>query len=265
MKRQISHLIALFIACNVLFLFPVMASSIQMDPSVITIQMGATTTVHLALDDALSGLAGYDLVVRFSNPIVAEISEVIYPSWAVINNTTRKADGSVRISGIDISRQVEPGTTDIPLATLKIRGISGGSSSILIESVYMDADGGALITPSLSTGTITVLGTSESSSSGGGGGGGGSGYQVVSTTLTYSPTVTQTQSTPTQTQLPHEEDTIPFTTQPTEQILTVTPTTTSIPGLNEGIPFSWVLGGIFVIGVLIISAFIAWKWDKDHE
>jgi hypothetical protein len=262
MKSPSVHLIVCFIACSILILIPAMASSIQMEPSSITVQTGSSATINLTLDDAPSGLAGYDLVVRFSNPGVAEITDVTYPSWAVMYNTTYKSAGSVRISGIDISRQVEAGRTNIPLATLKTKGISGGTSSIIIESVYMDADGGSIITPTLPTGTITVTGTVVSSS---GGNGGGSGYQVTSTTLTHTPAITQTQLTPTQTQVPYKEDTIPFTTQQTEQIFTVLTTTTVIPVSNEGIPFSWILGGIIIIGVLIIGAVIAWKWDKDHE
>lgn len=262
MKSPSIRLVVFFITCSILVLMPAMASSIQMEPSSITVQPGNYATINLALDDIPSGLAGYDLVVRFSNPSVAEIVDVTYPSWAVLNNTTHKSAGSVRISGIDLSRQVEAGKTEIPLVSLKIKGISGGTSSIVIESVYMDADGGSIITPTLPTGTITVTGTSVSSS---GGHGGGSGYQVTSTTPTHTPTINQTQFTPTQTQVLNKEDTIPFTTQQTEQIPTIVTTTMNIPVSNEGIPLSWILGGIIIVGVLIVGAVIAWKWDEDRE
>ena len=114
-------------ACTVLALFPAGAASIQMTPSSVTVQKSATAEISLVLDDAPSGLAGYDLVIRLSNPGIAEITEITYPSWASLFNTTRNADGSVRISGVDISRQVSPGATAVPLATLKIRvtGLKG--------------------------------------------------------------------------------------------------------------------------------------------
>ncbi len=158
MNRQTNRLATLVVACAILLLVPAGAVSIGMIPSAVTVDKGATTEISLVLDDAPSGLAGYDLVVRFSNSPVAEISKVTYPAWAALNNTTRRTDGSVRISGVDRSRQVGPGATAVPLATLTLRGISGGSSSISLESVNMDADGGDLITPDVPNGQITVLG-----------------------------------------------------------------------------------------------------------
>ncbi|OPX67283.1 MAG: hypothetical protein A4E37_01551 [Methanoregulaceae archaeon PtaB.Bin056] len=264
------HQIIFFIACSTILLSPAYAASIQIDPASITVQQGKTATVSLTLNDVSSGLAGYDLVIRFTNPVVAEVSEVVYPSWAVMNDTTRKADGSVRLSGIDISRQVEPGTMQIPLATMSIKGISGGSSSFIIESIYMDADGGAVITPTLSTGTITVPGTSGSSSggSGGGGGGGSSSYVAqshTSATPSPSPTTTRPESTPTQTPLPDKGTSVPLTTQATEQPQTEALATTEIPDWNGGIPFSWIVGGSVVVGALIIGATVALNWDRNHE
>ncbi|OPY36822.1 MAG: hypothetical protein A4E40_01430 [Methanoregulaceae archaeon PtaU1.Bin059] len=269
MKIPRSHQIIFLIACSMLFLSPVCAESIQIDPSSITLPQGTTATVSLTLNDVSSGLAGYDLAVRFSNPVVAEISDVVYPSWAVMNDTTRKADGSVRMSGIDMSRQVEPGTTSIPLATLKITGITGGSSSLLIESVYMDADGGSIITPTIPTGTITVPGTSGSSTGGGSGGGGGSSSYVAqshtSATPSPSPTTTQPESTPTQTPLPDKVTSIPSTTQPAEQPQTEATATTEMPDGYGDVPFSWIVGGIVLVGALIVGTFVAMKWDRDHE
>jgi len=233
------------------------------------VQQGKTATVNLTLNDVSSGLAGYDLVVRFSNPLVADVSEVVYPSWAVLNNTTRKTDGSVRISGVDIFRQVEPGTKDIPLATLSIKGISGGWSSFIIESVYMDADGGSAITPTIPTGTITVPGPSGPSTGGGGGGGGGSGSYISQsrTPATPSPSPTATtppESTPVQTPPIDEGTSVPLTTRVTEQPPTEAPATTEMPDWTDIIPFSWIVGGIAVLVVLIIAALIALKREREH-
>ncbi len=268
MKLPKVHQIFFWIACSTLLLLPVYAASIQIDPSSIIIQQGMTATVSLTLNDLSSGLAGYDLVVRFSNPVVAEISEVAYPSWAVTNDTKRKADGSIRISGVDLSRQVEPGTTVVPLATLKIKGISGGASSVIIESVYMDADGGSIISPTIPTGTITIEGTSGSSSGGGGGGGGSSSYIIqshTSVTPSPSPTITQQESTSTQTPLAEKVTSVPSITQPTGQPQTEATTTTGMPYGYGDIPFSWIVGGIVLMGALIVGIFIAMKRDRDHE
>lgn len=267
MKRPTVPFITIVLACILLIALSA-ASTIQIDPSPITMQKDATATINLALDTAPSGLAGYDLVVRLSNPAVAEISEVTYPPWAVMNDTARKSDGSIRISGIDISRQIDAGMTGIPLATLRIRGISGGSSSIILESVYMDADGGSIINPATATGFVTVQGSSGSTSGGGGGGGGGgSSYQPVVTTPTQTQTAVPVLATsvPTTSAMQPTPGSTPVTTQPTEPALTVAETTTTPYADTTAFPFSILIGGIVVILVLIVAAFIAWKWDRDHE
>jgi hypothetical protein len=264
MKPQTAHLLTIFIACTMLLLFPAAATSIQMVPSTVTVQKSATAEISLVLDDAPSGLAGYDLVVRFSNPGIAEISGITYPSWAALNNTTRKADGSVRISGVDLSRQVSPGATSISLANLTIRGISGGTSSISIDSVNMDADGGAIITPSLPTGQIVVSGGSVVPS-GGGGGGGGDYVSLVTQSPTISPTATIVQSTPTQPSVFNENNSQPAITQTNVPTQVGVSTTTGLPEENVGIPWIWVLGGIIVLIALILGAFMAWRREQKED
>jgi hypothetical protein len=263
MNRPTLLLIAIFIACTVLALFPAGAASIEMVPSTITVQKSATAEISLVLDNAPSGLAGYDLVIRFSNPGIVEITEITYPSWAALFNTTRNADGSVRISGVDISRQVNPGMTDILLATLKIRGISGGSSSMSLESVNMDADGGTIITPALPTGQIIVPGTATG---GGGGGGGGTVSSVTqsqtSPTSTPLPTATNIQPTPTQSPVFNGGTAQPTTTPTHEPLQTGASATPELP--EDGIPWMWVLGGIIGLGILIIVAFIAWRKEREQ-
>jgi hypothetical protein len=238
-----------------------------MNPSSVTVQKSGTTEINLVLDEAVSGLAGYDMVIRFSNPAVAEISEVTYPSWASLYNTTQKTDGSVRISGVDLSRQVNPGMTAVPLATLKIRGISGGSSTISLESVNMDADGGAMINPTLSTGQITVPGTPTPSGGGGGGGGGGSSVSSVTQSKTTTPTSSPTATIIQEITTVASQETVQA--QMTTAIMTpeqVEPEVTeNNPGVGGGIPWLWILGGIIVIGALIVVAFIAWQREQEQS
>jgi hypothetical protein len=267
MNHKIIRLAILLVACTLLLFVPGGAASIAMNPSSVTIQKGGTAEINLVLDEAVSGLAGYDMVIRFSNPSVAEISEVTYPSWAALYNTTRNADGSIRISGVDLSRQVSPGMTDVPLATLKIRALSGGSSSISLESVNMDADGGAMIAPDLATGQIYVPGGSVAPS-GGGGGGESSSYQPTQTlalsTPTSSPIVTLAQPTgiasPALTS-DTPQPTVTFTSEPSQA---ATSATLDTPEEGGGIPWTWVLGGIIVLAALFIAAFVAWKREQEQ-
>jgi hypothetical protein len=265
MNRQTVLLAAIFVAFTILVFVPVGAASIGIIPSAVTVQKGATTEINLVLDDAPSGLAGYDLVIRFSNPSVAEIAEVSFPSWAALNNMTRKADGSVRISGVDLSRQVSPGMTNVPLATLIVRAVSGGTSSVSIESVNMDADGGAMITPDHATGQIYVPGGSVAPS--GGGGGGGDSYLVTPTptSIIASPpaTVTLVQSTSQPSPVFTEPTAEPSvtSTQGAPQVEAVV--TLQVPEEGGGIPWMWFLGGIIVLSALFLVGFIAWKKEQE--
>ncbi|NTW92684.1 MAG: hypothetical protein HGA40_04505, partial [Methanoregulaceae archaeon] len=187
-----------------------------------------------------------------------------YPSWAVLNNTTLKADRSVRISGVDLSRQVNQGMTAVPLATLKVRGISDGSSSISLESVHMDAEGGAALYPVLSAGHIIVPG--NATQSGEHGDGGSSVSYVTQPQTSATPPVSSLVISRTSVPTPPGQETvqIPLTTTPLvpDQTLTLT-----IPGVPQGsgIPlWIWVLGGIIVLGALAVVAFIAWQREQEE-
>jgi len=275
MKPPTTRQIIIFVACTLLFLFPVEATSIEMVPSTVTLQKGATVEINLVLDDAPSGLAGYDLGIRLSNPGIAEISGITYPSWAALYNTTRKVDGSVRISGVDLYQQVNPGMTAIPLATIWIGGISGGWSSVSLESLDMDDDGGSFITPALPTGQILVPGGSVATSGGDGGGGGNyvspmtpsitSPTPTISRTPTTSPTIPIVQSTPIQSPAFNAGTSPQVTTQINEPLQTGASTNIELPEENKEIPWLWILGGIIVIvlGVLILGAFIVWRREQD--
>lgn len=266
MNRPTTHLIAILIACAMLIFSPAVAVSIQMVPASVTVQKSATTEIALVLDDAPSGLAGYDLEIRFSNPGIAKIDGVTYPSWAQLNNTTTRSDGTVRISGVDLSRQVSPGAMSTLLATLTIQGISGGSSSIILGSVNMDADGGDLIIPALPTGQITVPGGSIAPS--GGGGGGSSSSQVTQSTTsptpTPMPTTTQLQSPPTSSPIFTEEPSQPSAT-PTDGSIQSRTSVTGLPDMKPGIPWTWIYGGMIVLGAMILGAFVAWRREQEED
>jgi hypothetical protein len=266
MNHKTLHLFIIFFVCTMFIFSSAAAVGIQMVPSSLTVQKGTTSEISLKLDDAPAGLAGYDLVIRFSNPAVAEISDVTYPSWAALNNITRNADGSVRISGVDLSRQVGPDASDVLLATLIIRALSGGSSSISMESVNMDADGGDVITPSLSTGQIMVPGGYVPPSGGGGGGDGGGFISTTTKTLTPTqtpspvPTLEETQPTT----MSQETVVTPVvTTSATTMEQTVPSTSIEVSGENGGFPWIWGLGAVAIICILFIGAFIAWRKEQD--
>ena len=264
MNRHTFRMVALGAAVIILLLFPAGAASIKVIPATVTVQKGETAELFLVLDDAWAGLAGYDLVIRFSDPTVADIPVITYPSWAVVNNTTLKADRSVRISGLDLSRQVNQGMTAVPLATLKVRGISEGTSSISLESVHVDAEGGAALYPAVHAGHIIVPGNATQS---GEHGDGGSSVSYV--------TQPQTSATPPVSSLVISRTSVP--TPPGQETVQIPLTTTPlmpdqtpplpVSGVSGGIglpPWVWFLGGIIVLGALAVVAFIAWQREQEE-
>jgi PKD repeat protein len=134
---------------------PLSNNTIYFSPASRSVANGTTTTYDVMVSSLPAGLAGYDLRVTLDNPSVAEIVGIQYPGWGSMNNTTPlpPAD-SLRLSEVDVGRQVEPGAGSTHLATITVRADSPGTSGIVISAVNMDADGGGAITPLITSGEI---------------------------------------------------------------------------------------------------------------
>jgi len=110
----------------------------------------------LTLNEAQNGLSGYNITVSLSNPSVAEIVSISFPSWATLHtNSTLPAD-SVWIKAADLMDQVGVGATNINLATLTIRGDNPGTSDIFATVTKMDDDSGYPVNPSTALGHLEV-------------------------------------------------------------------------------------------------------------
>jgi PKD repeat protein len=131
--------------------------TVYLAPSSLAVINGTTANCEVRVSSLPEGLAGYDLQVTLDTPSIAEIVGVQYPGWGSMNNTTPlpPAD-SLRLSGVDVGRQVEPGAGSTLLATITIRADSPGTSGITISAVNMDADGGEMITPMVTSGEIVI-------------------------------------------------------------------------------------------------------------
>ena len=91
-----------------------------------------------------------------SNPSVAEIVSVGFPSLAPMHiNSTLPAD-SVWIKAVDLNNQITSGATNINLATITLRGDNQGTIDILITVTKMDDDRGNPIEPSTIPGHLEV-------------------------------------------------------------------------------------------------------------
>ncbi|RJS72963.1 hypothetical protein CW714_03870 [Methanophagales archaeon] len=120
--------------------------------------IGSTIVVNITLDTAPNGLSGYNMTISLSEPGVAEIVDVEFPSWATLHsNSTLPAD-SFWVKACDAMNQTIPGDTNINLGKLTIRGDVQGRCEINVTVTQLDDDMGGDMLPGLivDTGVLTV-------------------------------------------------------------------------------------------------------------
>ncbi|PXF60433.1 MAG: hypothetical protein C4B59_09530 [Candidatus Methanogaster sp.] len=122
--------------------------------------IGSTTTVDLTLDSAPDGLSGYNLTVSLSDPSIAEILSVSFPTWATMHSNSALPADSVWMKAADLQDSVKSGDTNIQLGTLTIRGDAGGMCEIAVTVTKMDDDSGNPISPATDAGHLEVGGIS---------------------------------------------------------------------------------------------------------
>jgi hypothetical protein len=192
------------------------APTLTFSPSSLTLAPGATAPVSLILSEVPNGLAGYEVTMVTPTSLVT-ITDATFPSWGVLNRKT-PVTGGYTVSAVDLNKEVQPGMTDIMLATMTVRGVSAGTATVRIEGLQMNADGGDEMSPSL--GTLQVIVTGE---------------PVTTTvpTTTPTPTATTTKGTTTTT-TPTAETTTGTTTTTTPTVETTTGTTTEATPATTG-------------------------------
>jgi hypothetical protein len=137
------------------------AAAAQDDP-VVTVEstsvaVGANATVNLTLSSAPQGISGYNLTLTVVDPEVATITGVSAPGAFQLSPTDNLQDGTVaNVEAVDLTSSVEPGATDVPLGTVRLRGETDGATTLRVEVLAMDADGGGDVAPATRNGTLTV-------------------------------------------------------------------------------------------------------------
>ncbi len=111
--------------------------------------VGGTAPVPLVLSGAPAGLSGYYLEVRLSDAAIAKIESAQFPDFGM-DSESFEADSALRLAAVDLHRLVEAGAENPQMATLNIRGLAPGESSIELRVLQMDDDAGNALSPRVS-------------------------------------------------------------------------------------------------------------------
>jgi hypothetical protein len=183
-------------------------------------QVGEETSIPIVLDIADNGLIYYQMTITVTDPTVAQVTAVGFPSWAGLHNvaTTLPATSVFATAG-DLQQnpsafQNQPGATNVPIATVTLRGLKAGSTPVTVTFVGQGL-GGIVMHPAIHAGTLQVGGVVPTTTT------------VVPTTTTVVPTTTTVVPTET-TVVPTTTTVVPTTTTVVPTETTVVPTTTTV-------------------------------------
>jgi ABC-type phosphate transport system substrate-binding protein len=125
-----------------------------------------TTTVGIVVTSLPDGLSGYYLDVTVADPGIARIESASYPDrFGLTSEPVLSSDGTtVTLEAADLEGAIEPGATDVTLATVTVSGAASGEAELTVEPRQFDADDGSAFAPATRAGAVAV--------SGGGGDGG---------------------------------------------------------------------------------------------
>ena len=104
--------------------------------------VGQTTTINVTLDSAPQGLRFYAMNFTVSNPAIANITGVTFPSWASLNNYSSLPGSTVSIRAGDLGGHIVAGSTNVNLVNLTLTGLAPGSSNLIISSKICIFTGG---------------------------------------------------------------------------------------------------------------------------
>lgn len=114
-------------------------------PASSTLTVGQTRAYTLVLDTAPQGLSGYNVTVQLTNPAVAEIVGVQFPSWSSLAaNSTLPAD-LVWCKAADFTGA--SGTANITLVTVTVRADATGTTNITVLPQRVEDRQGGRYTP----------------------------------------------------------------------------------------------------------------------
>ena len=135
-------------------------ASVTIYPSPSIVPLDSTTTINVLIDAVPStGLSYVNLSVSITDPSVAEITDIEFPSWTTLTDHSTLPASTVWFKVGDLSDQVKAGDTNVVLVTLTIKGLAEGTSDITITVNSFQDDNYQNIEDQIATisGTITVI------------------------------------------------------------------------------------------------------------
>ncbi len=137
----------------------------SLDATIADIDVGVSDTAlevnveqNIQMNVGSGGLAGFDIELTISDPLIAKFVGAFFPpSFPLSNTVPDPVDGAVvRIRGVDLADVVNAGAFQEVLATLDIQPLSIGVSTITARIVALDNEAGFPIQSVINNGSITV-------------------------------------------------------------------------------------------------------------
>jgi len=133
---------------------------ITTNPEIVSLAPNSTTTLNLILDKVPStGLSYADITVSITDPSVAEITGIEFPSWASLHTNSALPSSVLTFSEGDLNNLVKAGQTNVTLATLTVKALKPGTTTVTIKVNSFQDDNYKEINSSIITlpATITVM------------------------------------------------------------------------------------------------------------
>ncbi|AUG47259.1 cell surface protein [Haloarcula taiwanensis] len=123
-----------------------------------SVPAGETMAAPVVLTSAPNGLAGYQLELTVDDPAVAQFENASYPaSLGLTTEPVISSDGgTITLEAADLDGQIEPGASDVTLATVQLAGVDGGETQLTVTSSQIDADGGGAVEPTTAPTALAV-------------------------------------------------------------------------------------------------------------
>jgi hypothetical protein len=120
-----------------------------------SIGAGEEIEIELVLSEASKGLSGFDIILSLRNEAAAELTGGEMPDFGLTSVTGMPGD-SAHLRAVDLSSLVASGSSNVLLATLRLKGESAGVAGLAISINALDDDSGKRITPDIPEVSIRV-------------------------------------------------------------------------------------------------------------